>query len=326
MNIWNSARRALGFCAVAALLGGCNGTSGAGQTPALLPGAPMRGAGRATTGDLLFISEYGGGVIDIFSYPQGVLTKTLTGLGGMPQGECVDKKGNVWVVEIGGHPAVAEYAHDGSGPIATLSDQGEEPYGCSVDPVTGNLAVASEYGATSFQGSVSIWKNATGTPTVYVDKGIELMLWCGYDNKGNLFVDGLPPTLKKHFQFAELSKGNQTFTNIALKDIAFPGNIQWDGTSLTVGDPAYRSGSAIYRVQVSGSSATITGKTVLKDSYEVFGSWIAGNTVIGPDDGPSLSTVQLWKYPAGGKPTMTLSKGSGEFFNGPFGAVVSPGK
>jgi hypothetical protein len=51
-----------------------------------------------------------------------------------------------------------------------------------------------------------------------------------------------------------------------------------------------------------------------------------GDAVIRPDDGPSLSTVQLWKYPAGGKPTTTLSKGSSRFFNGPFGAAVSPGK
>jgi hypothetical protein len=108
---------------------------------------------------------------------------------------------------------------------------------------------------------------------------------------------------------------------LKLKGIAFPGNIQWDGSSLTVGDPAYKSGSAIFRVTVSGSKAAISGKTVLKDSYEVYQSWIQGDTVIGPDDGPSLDAVKLWKYPAGGKPAMTFSKGSSTFFNGPFGAV-----
>jgi hypothetical protein len=141
-----------------------------------------------------------------------------------------------------------------------------------------------------------------------------------------LFVDGLPPSGKSEFAFAELPKGGKALSTITLKGIVFPGNIQWDGSSLTVGDPSYKSGSAIFRVQVSGSKATITGKTVLKDSYEVYQSWIQGSTVIGPDDGPSLSTVQVWNYPTGGKPTMTLSKGSSAFFNGPFGAAVSPSK
>jgi hypothetical protein len=315
-------QRALGLCAIAALLTGCSGATGAGNVALL----PDRMAARvATSGDLLYISEYGDRVLDVFTYPQDTFVKSIAYLDGTPQGECVDKKGDLWVVEIGGHPTIEEFSHAGS-PIGSLSDQGENPYGCSVDPVTGDLAVSSEYSSTKFQGSVSVWKKAAGTPTVYIDPAIELMQWCGYDNKGNLFVDGLPPAGKSEFAFAELRKGSKTFTNIKLNGIVFPGNIQWDGSALTVGDPSYRTGSAIFRIQVSGSSAKITGKTVLKGSYEVYQSWIAGDTVIGPDDGPSLDTVQLWKYPAGGKPTVTLSKGSSTFFNGPFGAAVSPGK
>jgi hypothetical protein len=317
-------RRALVLCAFATVLAGCSVATGSGNTE-LVPDRTTATAGRSTSGDLLYISEYGGGVIDVFSYPQGAFVKSIAYLDGTPQGECVDKKGNVWVVEIGGHPTIQEFSHTGTA-IGSLSDQGENPYGCSVDPVTGNLAVSSEYSSTSFQGSVSIWKKAGGAPAVYTDPAIDLMLWCGYDNRGNLFVDGLPPSGSSEFAFAELPKGSKTFTNIELKGIAFPGNIQWDGSSLTVGDPAYKSGSAIFRVTVSGSKAAITGKTALKDSYEVYQSWIQGGSVIGPDDGPSLDAVQLWKYPVGGRPAMTLSKGSSTFFNGPFGAVVSPGK
>jgi hypothetical protein len=161
------------------------------------------------------------------------------------------------------------------------------------------------------------------------------VLWCGYDNKGNLFVDGLPPSGNARagmrpnssgFQLAELRKGSKKFINLTLKGIAFPGNIQWDGSAITVGDPAYKTGSAIDRLRVSGSTAKIVGRTVLRESYEVYGSWIQGNTAIGPDDGPSIDTVGLWKYPAGGKPKETLSKGSSHFFNGPFGAAVSLAK
>ncbi|HEY2474355.1 MAG TPA: hypothetical protein VGI19_06080 [Candidatus Cybelea sp.] len=212
-------------------------------------------------------------------------------------------------------------------PIASLSDAGELPYACSVDPITGDLAVSNEYSNQGLPGSVSIWKKGTGTPATYIDPAIGIVLWCGYDNKGNLFLDGIPPGGygASGFALGELPKGIKTFTNITVPKIKFGGNIQWDGSSLTIGDPAYKIGSAIYRVTISGSKATLTGLTVLRGSHEVFGSWIDGGTVIGPDDEYRLSTVQLWKYPAGGRPTATLSKGTYGFFNGPFGAAVSHG-
>lgn len=315
--------RALAIGAVAVLLSGCNvsGNGGASLVPG--PQQPMLHRGGSASQDLLYISEYGGGVVDVFSYPRGKFLGNLSGLAGTPQGECVDKKGDLWVVEAGGHPTLQEFAHGGVSPIASLGTQDEEPYGCSVDPATGNLAVTSELGVGSRQGNVLVYDNAAGTPTAYVYRPILLVLWCGYDDKGNLFMDGLPSSGSREFALAELPKGGSAFIPISLERIGFPGNIQWDGSYLTVGDPAYKSGSAIYRVQVSGSSAAIVGKTVLKGSYEVFGSWIAGNAVVGPDDGPSLSTVQIWKYPAGGKPT-TLDKGTSRGFNGPFGAAVSP--
>ncbi|HEV3090391.1 MAG TPA: hypothetical protein VGX91_03000 [Candidatus Cybelea sp.] len=334
MNVmlWNYVRCATGACALVPLLAAC---AGIGESLPSRPAPEVRvGVAPASSGELLYVSEYGGKVVDVFSYPQDVFLGNVAGLVGTPQGECVDKKGNVWIVETGGHPTIQRFAHGGSGPAAQLSDEGENPYGCSVDPTTGNLAVSSEYSSTSFQGSVAIYKNATGTPAIFIDKKIELVLWCGYDDKGNLFVDGLPPDdaarfgprAKKasEFALAELPKGRKTFTDIALSGIKFPGNIQWDGTSLTIGNPAYRTGSAIERVQVTGATAKITGTTVLKGSYEVFGSWIQGDTVIGPDEGSGTSAVYLWKYPGGGKPTATLSKGSSMFFNGPFGAAVSP--
>jgi hypothetical protein len=326
MTIFERARSAIAAGIFGAALAACSGANLSGPSAFTPTGSHPELPQTATGQDLLYISEYGGGVVDVFSYPQLQFLGNLSGLEGTPQGECVDKKGDVWIVEAGGHPVIAEYAHGGSTPIASLSAQGEFPYGCSIDRVTGDLAVSSEYSATSFQGSVLIYKKAKGTPTRYVDPQIELLLWCGYDDKGNLFADGLPPSGSREFQLGELPRGSQSFTNIALGRIAFGGNIQWDGKYLTVGDPAYKKGSAIYRVSVSGSSATIVGRTVLAKSYEVYESWIEGDRVIGPDDGPSISTVQVWKYPGGGKPLATLSKGQSSFFNGPFGAAVSPAK
>jgi hypothetical protein len=333
MRTW----KALGLCTVVASLTACNAV-GANGDARYVPSAPAaRIAEAAKKQALLYISEYGGGVVDVFTYPQGIFTGTLSGLSGTLEGECADKAGDVWIVQAGGHPSVSEFAHGGSNPITSLSDQGENPYGCSVDPVTGDLAVTSEFSATKFQGSVSIWKKASGTPTKYVDPAIELVLWCGYDDEGNLFVDGLPPGSghdfrrdpagsQPDFALAELPEGSQNFTNVTLAKVRFPGNLQWDGSEMTVGDPAHAKGSAIDRLQISGSQAKIIGTTILKGSYEVFGSWIAGGTVIGPDEGPSIDAVQLWRYPAGGKPYKVLSKPSSVPFDGPFGAAVSPGR
>jgi hypothetical protein len=275
--------------------------------------------------DLLYISEYGGGVLDVFSWPQAQYLTSISGLNSTPpMGLCVDKKGDVWVVEGGTHPQAQEFSHAGSA-IGDLNDEGEEPYGCAVDPKSGDFAMTSEEGLYDKPGSVEIWKKAAGTATDYADATIGLMLWCGYDDNGDLFVDGLPANLSSEFALAELPNGGKKLIDIKTKGIIFPGAIQWVNGGLTIGDPSYKVAPAVDQVSVSGRTAKVTSRTVLDDSYEVFEDWIAGGTAIGPDDGSSISTVQLWKYPAGGKPTATLSKGSGDF-NGPIGAVVSRSK
>lgn len=314
---WN---RALALFA-AVLIGGCG---------AMSPFESTRGGGvlpnTSSSHDLLYVSEYGGGVLDVFSWPQAKYLYSISGLNSdPPEGLCVDKKGDVWVVEDGEHPQGQEFSHDGVS-LGYLNDEGEEPYGCAVDPKTGDFAMTSEEGIYDQPGSVEVWKKAAGTATDYTDPAIELMLWCAYDDKGDLFVDGLPASGESEFQLAELPKGGKSLINIETKGIVFPGAIQWVGGMLTVGDPSYKTASAIHQLQITGTRAKNVGLTVLKKSYEVFEGWIQGGSVIGPDDGPSLSTVQLWKYPAGGKPTATLSKGSSGEFDGPIGAAVSAAK
>ena len=58
--------------------------------------------------------------------------------------------------------------------------------------------------------------------------------YCDYDNKGNLFVDGLTDG---KFAFAEIPAGSTTFRNITLSQpIGSPGGVQWDWTHIAVGD------------------------------------------------------------------------------------------
>jgi hypothetical protein len=283
----------------------------------------------AAKGDLLYISSYANGEVLVYSYPQGKLVGTLTGFYG-PDGICVDKRGDIWIVNnnAAGVVGVVEYKHGGTSPIATLVDPGYFPVNCSIDPTTGNLALSNlETYYPYKQGNAAIYAHAQGMPKLYRDSKLFQVYFSGYDNKGDLYVDGTPsPSFG--FQFAELPKGNKTFTNITLKGgtIYFPGKVLWDGKYVTVGDQTYQNKSpetsGIY--QTTGSGGKIVGTTPLKGSSDVVGFWIQGNTVIAPDIG--LLDVRFYRYPAGGKSTKVLPHCEGTPGCDAYGAAVSLAK
>jgi hypothetical protein len=254
----------------------------------------------AKTNDLLYISDLSTDDVYVFTYPRGKLVGTLTGFN-QPLGECRDKAGDVFINNLIG-ANIFEYAHGGTNPIATLNDPGVYPFGCSVDPTSGNLAVA---GASSPPGGVAIYLNATGSPTIYTDPNFSSTDYCGYDNKGNLFVDGI--TSGGAFAFAELRKGKSTFTDISLNQtIVTAGGVQWDGTHVAVED---YNAQVIYEFSVSGSSGTLEGSTPLTGSSGVVQFWIQHlpgfvPKVIGPDE--ASGNVLLWHYPAGGTVVKTV--------------------
>jgi hypothetical protein len=263
---------------------------------------------------LLYISDYDAGVVYAYSYPKLKQVGMITGLEG-PDGICNDKKGNIWV-DNNEASEMVEYAHGGTTPKATLSDPDVYPVGCSVDPMTGNLAVTNIFTTTGGQGSLAVYTGAAGTPTYYYDSNLYDVYFCGYDNKGNLFVDGR--NISGVFGFAELKKGDSSLTDIPLTGgtIYFPGNIRWDGTYVAVGDQEYgdTEASAIY--QTTGAGGSIVGTTPLTGAEDVVGFTIQKKTAIGPD--ASLADVGIYKYPAGGSPTHTLTG-----FEAPYGSAIS---
>ncbi len=279
---------------------------------------------------LLYVSDYSyfKNEVDVFSYPAGKLVGTLTTDMLNPDGLCVDKKNDVWVVNNTPNQAdVVEFKHGGTTPIATLGDPGESAISCAIDPTTGNLAVTSGGNLSGGTGAVAVYAQAKGTPQMYTDPKIFEVFWCGYDDKGNLFVDGQPSNNGYGFQFAELPRGKKTFTNITFKGgtINFPGQIQWDGKYVLVGDQeAQGQGmsetSAVY--ETTGAGGQIVKKISLKNSTDVSEYLVQGGTLIGPNSlGGSLSggNVLFYKYPAGGAPTKKLTFG----FDYPIGLVIS---
>ncbi|MGC9992737.1 MAG: hypothetical protein ABSD52_10150 [Candidatus Cybelea sp.] len=300
-------RSALTVCAVAAVLTGCGSMR---QSDSALPvGAPGTAAQgtqswmnpQATSQDLLYISDTGTSEVYVYSYPGDKLVGTLKDFRD-PGGECVDKNGNVFITNTGDEDVI-EYAHGGTKPIATLNDPGYFPFGCSVDPTTGNLGVANNFASSgSGQGNVVIFTHAKGKPKGdYTDPNINQMLLCGYDDKGNLFVDGL--TKGSGFAFAELRHGSTTLTNITLgQSIGNPGGVQWDGKHIAVGD---QSTNVVYQFSVSGKKGTKIGSTPLTGAADVVQFWIAGSKLIGPDAG--AGDAGIWKYPAGGSALKTIT-------------------
>jgi hypothetical protein len=286
----------------------------------------------AQSKDLLYVSDYAGNAnrVDIFSYPADKLVGTITTDMLNPDGLCVDKKGDVFVVNnTPNDNDVVEFAHGKTTPIAELVDPGESAISCAIDPVTGDLAVTSGTNISGGAGVVGIFPDGgKGTPTFYSDSSMQEMFWCGYDTKGDLFVDGQPGLYGVGFALAELPKGKKALTNIKLTGgkINYPGQVQWDGKYLLVGDQeAQGSGSpqtsAIY--ETTGATGKIVKKIALKGSTDVAQYEVLGSTILGPnslDGSGGGGDVLFYKYPAGGASTKKLTGG----FDYPIGLVVSP--
>ncbi len=292
------------------LLGGCSaGPGSTGNAGWIAPAAKHRSwiAPDAKKKALLYVSSVLTDYVYVYSYGNQKLVGTLTGFK-LPYGLCADAAGDVWIVDDGAQQIV-EYEHGGTSPIATLSDSGEYPEGCSVDPTTGDLAVTNFYSASG-NGSVSIYAHASGEPTTYSDPSITNFRFCGYDDKGNLFADGANNS--SEFAFAELRKGGSGLTNITLQQkIEWPGGVQWDGKYVAVGDT---DAGIIYRT--NGAGGKVKGSTTLGDSDYVNQFWIAGKTVVAPSQDGNAG-VGIYAYPAGGAPSKTIS------VEEPFGAAVS---
>lgn len=325
MKISDFGRYVIGYGAAAVSLAGCGGSGSPNSGPGAMPQSQAMSKyaeharswmlPEAKSEDLLYISDQKKSYVYVYSYPHGKLVGTLTGFD-VPVGLCADKAGDVFIPN-GFGADIVEYAHGGKSPIATLSDSGESPSGCGVDPKTGNLAVAN-YCSSSCKGpgSVAIYVDAEGSPTQYTDPDISNVYFCGYDTKGNLFLDG---TQSSAFAFAELRSGKGTFTKIKLKQtIQTPGNVQWDGAEVAVGDI---KGGVIYQFTIRGKSGTEVGSTPLTGSSYVTQFWIQPPNVIGPNIYSSGGNVLFWKYPAGGSPTKTIAG-----LSLPAGATVSLAK
>jgi hypothetical protein len=266
----------------------------------------------AKSKNLLYVSDCCD--VTVYSYPLGKLEGKIKGFNSAG-GECVDKAGDVFIANV--FPSYfEEYKHGEKKPIAELRVNGLAA-GCAMDPTTGNLAATGLEGPSG--GGVFVFPNASGSPTQYTDPDFTRYQFVGYDNKGNLFVDG--EDYNAFFVFAELPKGGSALETITLNQgISYPGGVQWDGKYLAVGD---FNNPVIYRFAISGSQGTSVGTIELGSGAKYVGQFfIQGRTLIAPDmciPSCQKENVLFFKYPAGGTATKTITDDIGS----PSGASVS---
>jgi hypothetical protein len=301
-----------------AILAGCGGS----QPPIGAPGAMLQPSAsearverdgswmlpEAKNEDLLYVTDYSD--VLVFSYPEGKQVGELKHFYSSV-GDCVDSKGDVFVTSLKPE-ATYEYAHAGTKRIASLPSKKAGDVGCSISPTTGDLAVS---GWSSY---VDIYKGAKGKPISIRDADMWLGQWCAYDDKGDLFFNGLKNT-KGRLRLSELPSGSSHFIDINPDAYVYQeGGMFWHGGYLTTVS-SDKSKAAIAQFQVMGRKAHKVGLTPLdKPAFIVLGYFIDGKTIVVPNfakDGQD--SVLLYNYPAGGQPTETIRVGA------PRGVVIS---
>jgi len=322
---------------IAGLLAGCAG-SGAPPAPSgmfappLAPGNsaefPNRSAswmlpGAHAAPSLLYISNAGTSDVTVYNYLDGkglLLVGTLTGFA-LPTGMCTDNAGNVWIPDYDTRK-IREYAHGGTSPIFTITEHTGRPYDCSVDPKTGNLAIANQQPGNKYYlyGQVVIFPKGSrqGQPHSPAN-GFSEIDSLTYDNSGNLFVSGA----ENYYGPAlfELPKGASQLSPLTLNGgtLYQPIAVNWIKPTLLLGDQNFQNSGqpGAYKIYVSGSTATVVGTLTFSGTQQTYAFWRRATRVIVPDHTGNI--VRVYNLSDG-----TLYNKLTTDISLPFGAVVSP--
>jgi hypothetical protein len=308
-----SFRSAICLGGVIALLVGC----GASRALPSAGGVPADSwmLREAASGELLYVSDLDAYQVDVFSFPTGKNVGVLHGFKA-PEGLCVDQRGDVYVLDNRAHD-ILEYPHGGDRPIRTIKEPRQEVLACSIDPLTGDLAVASNPVESDGPGVIAIYRKANGTPHYYIDRAMAPVTFCSYDNKGNLFIDGWTKKTGKVI-FHELPKGGSAFTKVWLNHyIEGPGGIQRSGNNMVIGDI---DRGIVFEFAVSGNAGKLVKSTPLYGAVNTFGFALQGDLIIS-ETVNTYRGVDFWNYPKGRKPIKTILG-----FDWPVGIALSPSR
>jgi hypothetical protein len=269
-----------------------------GSTPRYMEIVPPK---HSKSKDFEYVFNVYGSYASIFDYPKS--TKQIGEIAGDGGQGCTNVlygygKGIFW--NVGGQTQVTEYKVPKT-PIKTLSFPYSFPTSCAMN-TNGDLAVGVFFESGPGGGDVVIFKNASGSGTVYTTP-LDAEYFDGYDNQGNLFADGF--NTGGSFTLVELPKGGSKFKTITTSNaVQFPGSVQWDGTYVTVFD---QLSNATYQYTISGTKATLKGTVTYTGSSDCAQTWIVKGIIYCGDAGNGDGEV--FKYPAGGSAIAVLGSG-----------------
>lgn len=252
----------------------------------------------------MYVSDYNNGIVQVYDYPprgtQSPPVATLTGFL-EPQGMCVGDHDHVFVINTGWFN-VLEYEYGATKPLISWPNLGNVGVACAWDDKSSTLAI-SDLVQISVNGAVSVCSAPGHCTTAQEPGGLVTCFFLGYLPNGDLYLDG---ETNFGFAMAYLRHGDTTWQPVTYSGptIETPGNVQWDGRYLTVGDQQGKKGySAIYRCKASGAQVDCRyGKIFLKPSSDVVQYFIKSGSkgVVGAD--AFTGNVDTWPYPAGGQP------------------------
>ncbi len=341
MRFSSSARYAVSVLASAAFLAACNGGGGSQSTGYAPSGAapaahhvdvhsafpantsirPLKNVHRdraksevasniAKLPRLLFVSDDDTDDVYIFTMPAMQLKGTLTGFA-EPQGMCTDKSGNIWITNTE-TSQVLQYSRAGVA-MGSVSTPGYFPVGCAINRTNGDLAVTNIVSTAGEGGSVEVFANASGSGQVLTNPSGFEYFFPTYDNSGNLYVSGTNTSGSYLLSQCSTTSGGCTSMTLSGATVGFPGGLNWDrvNNNLIVGDQGCSEGSCQYTATVSGSTATVSGTTVLdgvsggicdvdQGTIAPMSKYFAGPCI--SESSGQASAAARWAFPAGGTP------------------------
>ena len=241
----------------------------------------------------------------IYKYARDYYLGKLTGLQNA-KGLCMDAAGDVYATNFS-DADIFEFIVGQSAP-RLINASGPNPVDCAVDPSSGNLAVANEYGKTAYSaGGVAIYQHAKGTPRIYEYPGFLYFTSCAYDTLGNLLVSGT--TTAGEPAFAYLAAGGKKLESLTLPiDSGWlgPSYVRWDGRYF-VADFIYNTDFLIFvRYALAKQSGTQIGTTSIRifayDSAPFWVGKIGGSPKQREANALAAATnggVYFLKYPSG---------------------------
>jgi hypothetical protein len=313
--------------AASAIPAACGQTASPVQSLAIVPAAarvhhaahPDRGRSwmrpDAPAKALIYVSDADTDDVYVYDYANRTQVGTLTGVDD-PGAQCVDRKGDVFVIETGNYTTV-EYKHGGTKIINTYQNGGTDTVGCSVDG-QGDLAITNQ-----IPGQITVYAGGKGSGATYTQSVCNYMWPAGYDDSGNLYVEGVSYGIA----VCELPAGATQMQQVTLSGvfINFPGSVQWDGKYITLTDQEFQGyyNTGIYEATESPSgNLSAFGGTELTascngDYTEVLEPYIVGKknapinhkqgkTIVGGNAQCYDAGVSYWPYPLGGPPSKSF--------------------